>query len=203
MTAYTLFSQANLGIGAGASARLTIGCEFEVSQSVGLTGIWWFAPTGTTGLPSQTCVFDILAASIVTGTLNTSPSWSGAGANAWNKVAYDGSVTLVSGKKYQVAVFADGAVAGNWFASVAGYWTTGPGASGIANGPLSAPNNASSNGGQDMVQSGGLSITLPNISENGKNYGVDVEVTVPSAPAVTGGGLMSPLVAALVASRLA
>lgn len=178
MTSYTLFGQANLGIGSGANARLTIGCEFEVSKSVSLTGIWWFAPTGTTGLPSQCGIYSITDAAFVSAATNTSPSWAGSGANAWNKVSYDGSVTLVSGKKYQVCVFADGATAGNWFASVAGYWTTGPGSAGITNGPLSAPNNSGSVAGQDMVQSGGLALTAPNISENGKNYGVDVEVTV-------------------------
>lgn len=182
MTAFTLFSQGNLGIGSNTStAKLTIGCQFAVSQAVTLTGIWWFSPPGALGLPSACAVFDIGAAGIVSGTLNSSPSWAGGGANSWNKCSYPGTTTLVSGKKYQVCIYCDGTVSGNWFSSVAGYWTTGPGASGITNGPLSAPNNASSAGGQDMVQSGQPSIGLPNITENGKNYGVDVEVTLAAA----------------------
>lgn len=195
MTAFTLFSQGNLGIGSNASAaRLTIGCEFEVSQSVSLTGIWWFAPPGAGGLPSACVIYDILAASQVAGTLNSSPSWAGSGTNAWNKVAYDGSVTLVTGKKYQVCVFADGGVSANWFSSVAGYWTSGSGSGGITNGPLSGPSNAGSVGGQDMVASGPVSISQPTITENGKNYGVDVEVTLASP---------SPPVASVTASSMA
>ena len=44
MTAFTLFSQASLGIGSNTTtARITVGTEFEVTQSVTLTGIWWFS----------------------------------------------------------------------------------------------------------------------------------------------------------------
>ena len=204
MTAFTLFSQASLGIGSNTTtARITVGTEFEVSQSVTLTGIWWFSPPGAAGLPSACVVYDIVAAAQVAGTLKNSPSWTGAGAGAWNKCSYDGSVTLVSGKKYQACVFADGAIVANWFSSIAGYWTAGSGSAGITNGPLSAPNNAGSVGGQDMVQSGGVVITQPNISQNGKNHGVDVEVTLasPSAPSasVPGAAIFVP---ALIAAGI-
>lgn len=183
----TLFGQASLGIGSNAStATLTIGCEFEVSTTVNLTGIWWFAPPGAAGLPSACGIYSITDAAFVPGTTNSSPSWTGAGANAWNRCDYSSSgVTLVSGKKYQVCVFANGGVSANWFSSVANYWTSGPGASGITSGPLSAPSNAGSAGGQDMVASGPLSISPPTITENGKNYGVDVEVSTATAHTVT------------------
>ena len=65
-------------------------------------------------------VYDIVAAAQVAGTLKNSPSWTGAGAGAWNKCSYDGSVTLVSGKKYQACVFADGALVANWFSAYRG-----------------------------------------------------------------------------------
>ena len=54
-----------------------------------------------------------------------------------------------------------------------------------------------------MVQSGGVVITQPNISQNGKNHGVDVEVTLasPSAPSasVPGAAIFVP---ALIAAGI-
>jgi len=64
------------------------------------------------------------------------------------------------------------------------------GASGITSGPLSAPNNAGGDGGQDTFNVGG-SLTYPSGSFNAANYWLDPEVT---ATAAAGGGAPSPLV---------
>ena len=183
MTAFTLFGA--LGIGAlSTTARLTIGVQFSVTTPVPLTGVQFESPPGAGGLPSAVGVFDLGTGLIVAGTQINSPSWSGGGAGGGlNTCSYGSPVTLATGKNYQCCVFCDGSVSANWFNSITGYWTTGPGSAGITSGPLSAPNNASSAAGQDMVQSGGVTITLPNISENGKNYGVSPIVTV--TPPVT------------------
>lgn len=186
MTSFTL--QGLLGIaGQSTTARLTIGVQFSVTTPVPLTGMQFESPPGAGGLPSIVGVFDLGTGLIVTGTQIT-PGWSGGGAGGGlNTCTYGSPVTLATGHNYQACVFCDGGVSANWFNAIAGYWTTGPGASGITSGPLSAPSNAASTAGQDMVQSGGLTITLPNISENGKNYGISPVVTPASAAA---GGLL-------------
>ena len=185
MASFELFGAIGL-LANSSTARLTIGVEFSVSVAVPLTGIQFESPPGAGGLPSQVAVFDIVAAAVVSGTQMT-PSWSGGGAGGGlNTCTYSSPVTLVTGNKYQCCVFCDGSVSANWFSSIANYWTSGPGASGIVSGPLSAPSNASSAGGQDMVASGPVSIAQPNITENGKNYGISPIVTVTPA----GSGLL-------------
>lgn len=175
MSIYTLFGQSGTAGAATGTASITICCQFSVNTTIPLTGIWWNSPTSAVALPTACAIFDNTSQTEVTGTLNSSPTWSGAAGSGWVKCTYNGSVSLTSGHIYFVAVYNNSGTL--WFASTAGYWTTGPGASGITNGPLSAPNNAGAVIGQDSVASGPTSIAFPEFTESGKNYWVDVELS--------------------------
>ena len=138
MTSYAIFGQsANWALVTDASPY-TLGMQFSVSQSVSLTGIWFHSATGASVLPAQCVIFNGDTTAQVSGTLNTSPSWSGAAGSGWVKCSYGGSVTLIPGVHYVVAVLYD-TTGSNWYSGQNGYWTSGAGASGITNGPLSAP----------------------------------------------------------------
>ena len=67
------------------------------------------------------------------------------------------------------------AVGANFYGSTANYWTSGAGGAGITNGPLSAPNNAGGDGGQDTFNQS-ATLTYPLTSFNATNYWVDPEV---------------------------
>jgi len=184
MAVFTLMAQGVTLANAGnASPQLTFTAEFTLTASASLTGIWFYSPAGAAGLPDQCVLFDTSTQAEVSGTLNASPSWSGAAASGWVKCTYS-PVALTSGHTYLVAVHVPPA-SSDGYGKTSAFWTTGPGASGIVSGPLSAPNYSTSTL-QGAVASGQSSITYPTITESGAYFGVDVEVTTSSA--VTGTG---------------
>jgi hypothetical protein len=71
-----------------------------------------------------------------------------------------------------------------WFLASANWWggSPGPFTSGIAQGPLTTPGNASASPGQNSWNQG-ITWTYPATSTNPEFDGIDVEVTpVPAAP---------------------
>lgn len=186
MTAYTIFSQESPGQSAQADAtEYTLSMQFTVSETVKLTGIWFYSASGAQDLPVACGIFQMTAPGA--GTLiasDLSPSWSGAAASGWVKDSFPGSTELVAGKTYRVAVA--GANAGDWYAATGAYFTTGAGAGGLSNGPLSAPGNSGADVGQDGFTSGSQTLTYPT-NANGGNYWVDVEVTTIPAAKSAGG----------------
>lgn len=181
---YSLFGQQAVADGVqNDTASYTIGDQFSVSVPVQLTGIWWYSASAAGALPSQCVIYDLGASSQVPGTLNTSPSWSGAAGSGWVKCSYNGAVTLQPGKNYEVCVLGP-ASAANWYTFHQNWWTTGgPGASGITNGPLTAPNNATALHGQSSF-SAGSSLQIPTSNFNSANFWMDVEVKLPSGPLI-------------------
>lgn len=167
----------------GGSGALSIGNQFAVSQSVPLTGIWWWSPSGSTVLPSACAIYNADTGTQVAGTLNSAPSWSGAVGSGWVKCTYDGTINLSSGTHYMVVVFGNsGSGSVGWFGATNGYWTTGTGANGLTSGGvLSAPSSAASIHGQSAY-SYGSSIALPTTTVTGYNFWVDVEVSPSTAP---------------------
>jgi len=163
----------------------TIGTEFTLSEPCTLNAIWWYSPAGAADLPSWCGIWDVGSQAIVAGTGNNSPSWSGAAGAGWIKVTYDGSVTLAANKAYKTSVF-HAALSNHWFSDVADYWhTTGgggyPGASGITNGPLTAPSDPASTTGQSSEHL--TTFAYPGTTDAGANDWTDVEVTpVVAAP---------------------
>ena len=120
------------GTASGSAAGYTLATEFLLSQSCTLDNIWFYSASGATALPTRCAIWDVASQTVVAGTDNTSPSWSGAAGSGWVSCAYS-SQTLSAGD-YKVAVFYGGQA--DWFLFNTGYWGPGgPAANGIAAGP--------------------------------------------------------------------
>ena len=156
------------------TASYTLATEFQLAESCTLDNIWFYSAIGASTLPSRCAIWSVSAQSVVSGTDNTSPSWSGAPGSGWVSCAYSG-VTLPAGD-YKAAVF-NGAGA-QWFQGTAAYWTTGPGANGITAGPLTAPSaTAATSPGQGTYNQGSWAYPQTSPAGAGENYWTDVEVT--------------------------
>jgi Domain of unknown function (DUF4082) len=178
MAVYSIFGQTGGGTLQADNTGYTLGMQFSVDTPVPLTGIWWYSASGAGGLPTTCAIWTVLSATIVTGTENTSPSWSGAVGSGWVKCPYNGSVTLQANTSYMVTVYYAGG--SHWYSGTSNYWASGnPGGSGIDSGPLNAPSAANSNVGQDSFHT--EAFAFPNGNYQSSNYWVDVEVTTVSA----------------------
>jgi hypothetical protein len=154
----------------------TLATEFTLSGSCTVKNIWFYSAPGATALPTRCAIWNVSTKSVVSGTDNTSPTWSGAAGSCWVSCSYSG-VSLPAGD-YKVAVFYGGS--SDWFLFTTGYWAgTGPGASGIASGPLTAPSNSqAASPGQATYNGGTWAYPQTYGTEgNGENYWVDIEVT--------------------------
>ena len=158
------------------TAGYTLATEFALSQSCALDNIWFFSAVGAGALPTRCAIWNVGSQSVVAGTDQTSPAWSGAAGSGWVRCSYSG-VTLPTGD-YKVAVFYSGG--SPWYQTALGYWASGgTGAGGIRCGPLTAPGTSNATSpGQSTYNKG--SWAYPNTYESaspGENYWVDVEVT--------------------------
>jgi hypothetical protein len=153
----------------------TLGTEFQLSASCTLDNIWFYSASGAGGLPTRCAIWNVSSQTVVSGTDNTAPAWSGAAESGWVSCAYSG-VTLPAGD-YKVAVFYGGG--SPWYQATNFYWGTGIGANGITAGPITAPGASSAaSPGQCTYHAG--SWGYPDsfaTSGNGENYWTDVEVT--------------------------
>jgi hypothetical protein len=154
----------------------TMATEFTLSQECTLNNIWFYSPPGVTVLPSRCAIWDVATQTVVAGTDNTSPAWTGAAGSGWLACPYMG-VTLPAGD-YKTSVYYGG---GEKFYTEYTHYFAAPGAAanGIVNGPLTAPNVANASPpGQTTYLTG--SWGYPNEfdgDDNGETRWVDVEVT--------------------------
>ncbi len=127
----------------------TLATEFSLTSACKLMKIWHYSPSGATVLPSRCAIWNVGSQTVVTGTDNASPTWSGAAGSGWVYCDYSASgVTLSAGVNYKVSTFSTQAVS-NWFANTVSFWGTSqflP--SGFTAGPLSVPGNATASPGQ-------------------------------------------------------
>lgn len=154
----------------------TLGTEFQLSKSCTLDNIWYYSAPGAAALPTRCAIWNVSSQSVVAGTDNTSPAWSGAAGSGWVSCSYDG-VTLPGGD-YKVAVFYGGGT--QWYQATNGYWDTGgPGVDGIIAGPVTAPGtSAATSPGQCTYNYASWAYPQSYASAgDGENYWVDVEVT--------------------------
>jgi hypothetical protein len=170
------------GSGIDANDPYILATEFTLSQACTLNHIWFYSPATVTQLPTQCAIWNVSAQTMVAGTLQTSPSWSGAAGSGWISVSYTG-VTLPAGD-YKTSVWnatASGTGTG-WNEYSPEYFTTGAGTAGITSGPITVPNvtNATSPG-QATYQSSSSTFLYPDLYVSsgtpGQSYWVDVEVT--------------------------
>ena len=159
----------------GTTIAYTLATEFKLSQSCTLNKIWFFSPMKAEALPTRCGIWSVSSQTEVSGTDNSSPSWTGSAGSGWVACSYSG-VTLPAGD-YKVAVFYSGG--SKWLLEVPNYWGSGPGANGITMGPLTAPGlSAATSPGQSTYNPGSWAYPQTYGSDgNGENFWVDVEVT--------------------------
>jgi hypothetical protein len=162
----------------------TFGTEFTLSRPCTLDNVWYYSPPGVwpPALPTICAIWDVPSQQVVSGTRNDSPSWSGTAGSGWVACPYPG-IALPPGD-YKVTVFTPGG-SDNFYQETEDYWGTGPGASGITSGPLTAPGTANATApGQTTYHHGAFAYPDTYDSEfGGQNRWVDVEVTPSTAPA--------------------
>jgi Domain of unknown function (DUF4082) len=188
VTKYTLFSQTGGGTLTSDANDYTMGVQFSVSQACTLTGIWWYSVSGATALPGTIALYSVSGGGSGTLVHSETPSWSGAAGSGWVNAEFSSPPSLTASTNYKACVGISG-VAGNWYSSTSNYWSSGAGSGGITNGPLSAPNNAGGDGGQDTFHAG-ATLTYPATSFSAGNYWVDPEVQ-PSGAANTATGSLT------------
>jgi hypothetical protein len=164
------------GVAAGDTTGFTLATEFQLSKSCTLDKIWFYSGPGAAALPTRCGIWSVSSQNIVSGTDNTSPSWSGAAGSGWVSCAYSG-VALPAGD-YKTAVFSGGG--SKWYQVTINYWGGGgPGANGITAGPLTAPGlSGATSPGQGTYNPGSWAYPQTyGSASNGENFWIDVEVT--------------------------
>jgi hypothetical protein len=164
------------GVASGDTIGYTLATEFQLSKSCTLDHIWFYSSSGAEALPTRCAIWSVSSQSVVSGTDNTSPSWSGVTGSGWVSCIYNG-VTLPAGD-YKVAVFYGGG--SKWYQVTINYWGSGGlGANGITAGPLTAPGlSAATSPGQGTYNPGSWAYPQNYGSgSNGENFWIDVEVT--------------------------
>lgn len=180
MTALTLFSQGTPASGSTSSSQdQVLGVVFQVSSSVPMAAVWFYSPSGASGLPSAIAVYLQGTQALVAS--NTSPTWSGAAGSGWVRAPFASPPTLSASTLYTAGVYHSSGFSGTWAQYQTGYWTS----SGVTNGILSAPSHAGGNTGVLLNTAGG-SIAYPSSSFSDANYNVDPEVTVTSGTTASG-----------------
>ena len=173
MTAYTLYGQEATGSSlASDTDPYTSGVQFSVSEACTLTAIWYYSPSGAAVLPGTIALYEVSGTVLVA---SQAASWSGAAGSGWVRAPFTSPPALTASTAYKGCVFYAGG--SEWYGlSDPSYYTTGAGAAGIMNGPLTAPNNAGASPGQCSYATGG-SLAYPDESDAGANNWVDIEVT--------------------------
>lgn len=164
------------GVASGDTVGYTLATEFQLSKSCTLDKIWFYSSSGAAALPTRCAIWSVSSQTVVSGTDNTSPSWSGTAGSGWISCAYNG-VTLPAGD-YKVAAFYGGG--SKWYQVTVNYWGSGgPGANGITAGPLTAPGLSSATSpGQSTYNPGSWAYPQTyGSASNGENFWIDVEVT--------------------------
>ena len=110
MTTYTLWATNSISGGTVTTdnTAYTLGNQSSLSEDCTLTGIWWWSGTGAGDLPSACAIYAVSGETVVSGTEDDSPSWSGAAGSGWVKCSYDGTVTLLASTAYKTCVLLPG-----------------------------------------------------------------------------------------------
>ncbi len=177
-----------------------MGMQFTLSAPATLTGIWYYSGATATNLPVACAVYQMTGAgtgSIVSGSQDLAPAWSGAAASGWVKDPYASGPVLAASTVYKVVILKD--TSALVYSATANYWSSGPGSAGLTSGIITAPNNAGGDGGQDCFNVGG-SLAYPAGSFNATNYWMDVEVTTGGTASATPQPLVVPSLAAIQAA---
>lgn len=181
MTSYPLFGVANPPDSLTSSnnfspAAFSLGTEFGVTSTCWITAIRYYKNTTTNNFGTIACrLYSVNTATTGTFVTGTDVSITSTTAQGWLSANLTTPVQLNPGTHYRVAgLFPTRYTAFN------NYWNTGPGASDIVNGPLTAYSNAHATGGIQgsfVAQSTGTTPNFPTSLGSNSNYYVDVVVT--------------------------
>lgn len=154
------------------TSNYALATQFALSAPAQLVRIWHYSASGAAVLPSRCGIWAMSTQTEVSGSDNSSPSWSGAAGSGWVSCTYASGPVLPAGP-YKVSTYSTGG--SEWFSAQTGYWNgTGAGSSGLTNGILSATNEAGSAPGQGSYANG--SWAYPTVDGGGETYWLDVEV---------------------------
>ena len=154
------------------SSDTVVGVIFTLSEPASLTGIWFYSVSTAGDLPGKCGIFDMTTTSFVSGTENTSPSWSGAAGSGWVKCSYNGSAVLQANHNYIAAVAGpDGTGLPVWLTYNSSY--SFPETTGIITAPVSV--GTMYNGPYNSSPGNGT-FDYPSSTSSGYNWWVDVEV---------------------------
>lgn len=213
MTEYRIWPATN---GSGSTAggfTDDLGVQFKVNQS-GLTLNGYYFWVDATNNDVDHTKYSWRLYSTTNGTSGTLISGSTVSVAAdftpgqWNYQALSTPVTLTSGTTYVASLHYSGTAA-NHYNHVLSYWSTGAGASGITNGPLTAPGSSTALGGNQCPENEpSASAAFPASSFSASNYWIDVSVNSAAVSASAGtaaatASAMAPSVAISTGAGLA
>lgn len=170
MTTYRVWPATNGPDTSGSDGTpINLGLEWYVTTTAWSTHARWYR--GTVNVqPDNIRLYRIDTPGVYTVVAEiTSPTWTGTG---WQEPAWPAPVALSPLQPYEVVVHYP-----DHYTATGGYWATGgPGAGGITNGILVAPDTVQASTGSQGAYGYG-SPAFPTGTFNGGNYWVDVVVT--------------------------
>ena len=182
----------------GATDAVTLGMQFSISRPLLYVGCWYYTPTfseiNNPGLANVCGLFDLDTQDVVAGSQDNSPAWSGEVGSGWVLATLAGGYPLLEpSHPYTPGVWYEGSEeSGTWYASNNEFWAeTGPGANGLTNGPITAPNNAGAINGQ-AIYTQGSSFSCPITSYQAFNFWIDVYLMDPPSSSGSAGSRDEP-----------
>lgn len=181
MTEYRIWPSTN---GSGSTAggfTDDLGVQFKVNQSgLTLNGYYFWVDATNNDVDHTKYSWRLYSTTNGTsGTLISNSTVSVASdftPGQWNFQALPSPITLTSGTTYVASLHYSGTAA-NHYNHVLSYWSTGAGASGITNGPLTAPGSSTALGGNQCPENEpSASAAFPASSFSASNYWIDVSV---------------------------
>ncbi|GAA1281309.1 DUF4082 domain-containing protein [Saccharothrix xinjiangensis] len=167
ITEYSLFPAEDGPSSTAAETTINVGVKVNFTAAVEITHLRFWRPAGLDGP--------------ITGRV-----WRFTAPSTWDAVSADVAFTLDAADEWLLATLPTPVQAGpgavyvptvhcvGAYAYTLSYWDSGPGGSGIINGPLRAFSNADASG-QGCFSTGAIT-TPPTTSGGGTNYGVDLVV---------------------------
>lgn len=175
MATYRLFASVTPTSNFVAAANFyTLGCEFFPTSVCWLTALWYFRFNSSATAVPPVGVWSVNAGG-TTGNLVTSLTFTTSASTGWRSQNLPTPVKLTPGTSYRVGVYYSNLI----FAYDGAYWLSGPGASGVTSGPISAPNHTNAVGGRQgpiHFVNTNVGLTFPEADGN-QWYGADVSVT--------------------------
>lgn len=180
MTEHQIWPVASGPGSATVDGGVVLATEFYVDAAGWYVGAlrFWRADTSIVG-PIAGRVYAVTGPGTGTPVPGTDVAWSLVG-TGWQVATLSTPVALVANQRYRVA-----AQFPTNYSATSDYFSTGPGAAGLADGPLHAPNAAGATDGDQGSFAVAGALTYPNHQFRSTSYWVDVTVTDAATPPVT------------------